>query len=126
MIKFLDGVSEKTIAFEITDGYQVADEKALEVLFEKKLAAGITKINMLAKIDDANLTKSSWKAMMSDGVYALKHIKNCRHIAIVGHSSIQKIMIKADNALLGDKKAELIEKYFDIADYDKALEWVDK
>ncbi len=125
MIKLLDGVSEKTIAFEITDGYQVEDEKALEVLFEKKLAAGITKINMLAKIDDANLTKSSWKAMMNDSIYALKHIKNCRHIAIVGHSSIQKIIIEADS-LFGNKKADLIEKYFDIADYDKALEWVGK
>jgi len=112
MLKVLEGTSEKAISLEIVDGYETTDEKSIEKLFEKKLATGVTKVNILMKIDKLKLTKSSWKAMWSDGVYAMKHIKNCGRIAIVGDSKFEEFLIKTDNAVFGSEKAGRIEKYF--------------
>jgi len=50
--------------------------------------------------------------MWSDGVYAMKHIKNCGRIAIVGDSKFEEFLIKTDNAVFGSEKAGRIEKYF--------------
>jgi len=47
-----------------------------------------------------------------------------RHLAIVGDSKLEKVLVELDNKLLGKKKEELIEKYFNVADIDKAWEFV--
>ncbi|MFK5856726.1 MAG: STAS/SEC14 domain-containing protein [Bacteroidota bacterium] len=126
MIKLLDGASESTIAIEFTDGYELKDEKKLEGMFEEKLAKGITRINFLAKIDKINLNASSWKAMWDDGMFAIKHMKNCGHIAIVGNSKLEEFLIKMDNAFFENKKADRKEKYFDVADIDNAMGWANE
>jgi len=126
MLNILKGASEKSIAIEIIDGYETVDEKLIEELFEKKLTSGITKVNILMKIDNLSLTKSSWKAMWNDGIYAMKHIKNCGHIAIVGNSKIEEFLVKTDNAFYENKKAGRIEKYFNIEDLNIALGWVNE
>lgn len=126
MLKVLEGASEKAIALEIIDGYETDDEKSIEKLFEKKLASGISKVNILMKIDNLKITKSSWKAMWSDGLFAMKHIRNCGHIAIVGNSKIEEFLVKSDNAFFGSKKAGRVEKYFNVADLDKAMGWVNE
>jgi len=46
MLKVLEGTSEKAISLEIVDGYETTDEKSIEKLFEKKLATGVTKVNI--------------------------------------------------------------------------------
>jgi len=51
-------------------------------------------------------------------------MKNLRHIAVVGHSKLEEILIELDNKLLGCTRRELIEKYFDVAHMDKAWEFV--
>lgn len=126
MLKVLEGASEKAIALEIIDGYETDDEKSIEKLFEKKLASGISKVNILMKIDNLKITKSSWKAMWSDCLFAMKHIINCGHIAIVGNSKIEEFLVKSDNAFFGSKKAGRVEKYFNVADLDKAMGWVNE
>jgi len=126
MIKLLEGASENTIAVDIIDGYEFADEQAIEKMFDDKIAAGITRINFLAKIDQINLTHSSWKAMWKDGLFAIKHMKKCGHIAIVGNSKLEEILVKADNAFMQSKKADRAEKYFDIADLDNAMGWANE
>jgi len=126
MIKILDGASESTIAVEFTGGYKVKDEKELEHMFEEKLTKGITRINFLAKIDKLDISASSWKAMWNDGLYGIKHMKNCGHIAIVGNSKIEAFLVKMDNAFFESNKSDRMEKYFDIADFDNAMGWANE
>ena len=126
MITSIKGSTEKVIALEIIGGYQTIDEKSIERLFEEKLAIGLKQVNLLVKIDQLSLTKSSWKAMWDDGMYALKHIKNCGRIAIVGDSKVEDFLIKIDNAFFGNKKAGREEKYFQLTDMNKAMEWVNR
>lgn len=126
MIKIIDGASKKSITFEIIDGYETNDEKSIEKLFDEKLASGITKVNLLVKIDKMNITKSSWKAMWDDGLYVLKHIKNCGHIAIVGNSKLEEFLVTADNTLFGNEKAGRVEKYFYVEDMNNALGWINE
>jgi len=126
MIKILEGASKNTIAIDIIDGYELADEQAIEKMFDEKIAEGISRINFLAKIDQISLTHSSWKAMWKDGLFALKNIKKCGHIAIVGNSKVEEILVKADNVFMQSKKADRAEKYFDVADLDNAMGWANE
>ena len=126
MIKILEGASENTIALDIIDGYEFADEQAIEKMFDKKIAANITRINFLIKTDQISLTHSSWKAMWKDGLFAMKHIKKCGHIAIVGNSKLEEILVKTDNVFFQNKKSDRMERYFDIADLDKAMGWANE
>ena len=126
MIKILEGTSENTIAVDIIDGYEFADEQAIEKMFDEKIAAGITRINFLAKIDQISLNHSSWKAMWNDGLFAIKHMKKCGHIAIVGNSKLEEILVKTDNVFFQSKKADRAEKYFDVANLDKAMGWANE
>ena len=126
MLKILDGASEKAIAVEIIDGYQTKDEKTIEKLFAEKVAAGHKQVNLLVKIDQLSLSESSWKAMWNDGVYAMKHMGQCGRIAIIGHSKTEEFLIKADNFFFENKKKDRAEKYFDVADIDEAMGWVNE
>ncbi len=126
MIKLLEGASNKSIAFEIIGNYEVSDEKAIEKLFDEKLSEGINKIGFLIKIDGMSFSKASWKALWNDGIYGLKHLKNCSHIAIVGNSKFEEFLVKIDNTFFENKRADRIEKYFDVAKLDIALGWVNE
>ena len=124
MIKQLNGTANHVIAIEIIDGYTHEDEKSLETLFEEKLNHGIDKVNMLVKIDNLSLMKSSLKAMLKDGVYAVKHLKYCGKIAIVGESKVEEFLTKTDNLFFGSSKAGREERYFQLRDLTLAFEWV--
>ncbi len=126
MIKLLDGANERAIALEIIGGYENDDEKSIEKFFEEKLSVGITTINMLVKIDNMNITKSSWKAMWNDGLYAVKHMKNCGRIAIVGNSKFEEFLIKIDNAFFHSEKSGRSEKYFVTSQLDEAMGWINE
>ena len=124
MIKQLDGAANHVIAIEIIDGYTHDDEKSLEKLFEEKLDKGVEKVNMLVKIDNLSLLKSSLKAIITDGIYAMKHLKYCGKIAIVGESKVEEFLTKADNLFFGSKKAGREERYFQLRDLTLAFQWV--
>lgn len=124
MIKQLDDAAAHVIAIEIIDGYTHDDEKSLEKLFEQKLDNGIEKVNMLVKIDNLKLMKSSLKAMLEDGIYALRHLKYCGKIAIVGESRVEEFLTKADNVFFGNKKSGREERYFRLKDLTLAFDWV--
>lgn len=126
MLKILEGASQKGIAIEIIGGYEPEDEKKIEKLFDEKVAAGHDKVNLLVKTDKLSLSKSSWKAMWNDGVYAIKQFKHCGRIALVGDSSAEEFMIKIDNAFFKSEKAGRVEKYFEVCDIDKAMGWINE
>lgn len=126
MLTILDGVIEKAIAVEISDKYTAENEKELEKMFDEKISEGHEKINFLVKINDLSLSKSSWKAIWNDGMYALKHLKNCGRIAVVGDSKIEAFLVKVDNAIFGSKKSGRLEKFFYVIDLDKAFDFVNE
>ncbi len=126
MLKILDGASNKSIAVEIIDGYMPEDEKTIEKLFDEKVAAGHNQVNLLVIVDNLSFTKSSWKAMWDDSIYAIKHMKHCGRIAIVGHSKFEEFLVKTDNAFFENKKKDRIEKYFDVSDRANAMGWVNE
>jgi hypothetical protein len=123
MITIIKGAKANVIAIEIIDGYKHEDERSLEKMFEQRLDSGIEKVNMLVKLDKLSITKSSWKAMWDDGIYAMKHIKYCGKVAIVGDSKLEELMVKADNLMFGSEKAGREEKFFSKQELDMALEW---
>ncbi len=124
MIKTIEGAKPNVIAIEIIDGYQHEDEKSLEKMFEERLDSGMEKVNLLVKIDSLKIIKSSLKAMWEDGVYAIKHIKHCGRIAVVGDSKIEEVLVKMDNAIFGSKKSGRSEKYFFTDEMDQAMDFV--
>jgi hypothetical protein len=126
MITVIKGANPNVIAIEIIDGYKHEEEKSLEEMFEERLDSGIEKVNMLVKLDKLNISKSSFTAMWQDGIYAMKHIKYCGKVAIVGDSKMEEIMVKTDNAFFGSKKEGREEKFFFVDDLDKALDWVNE
>ena len=124
MFKILEGSEGDVLGVEVVGGYMKADIEELKKICDAKLAEGHDKLNFLMKIDQLDFKKSDLKAFYEDAKYALSHMKNLRHIAVVGHSNLEKILIELDNKLLGSTRKELIEKYFDVGDMDKAWEFV--
>ena len=124
MFKILEGSEENVLGIEIVGGYMKEDIEELIKICDAKLAEGYDQINFLMKIDALDFKKSEFGAFYEDCKYALTHMKNLRHIAVVGHSKVEKLLVELDNKLFGSARKELIEKYFDVADMDKAWDFV--
>ena len=124
MYQVLDGSEGNVVGVEISGEYTKEDVEELEKIFEGKIAEGYDRLNLLFKIDNLDIGKIHLNAFIEDSKYALKHMDQMRHLAIVGDSKLEKVLIELDNKLFGKKKEELIEKYFNVADIDKAWEFV--
>ena len=124
MFKILEGSEGDVLGIEVVGGYMKEDIEELKKICDDMLAEEHDKLNFLIKIDQLEFGKSELGAFYEDAKYALQHMKNLRHIAVVGHSKLEKILIELDNKLLGSVKKGLIEKYFDVADMDKAWGFV--
>ena len=81
-------------------------------------------MNVLIKIDRMELAESRLNALIEDSMYAWKHKEQLRHVAVVGHSKLEKFLIEMDNWMFGNEEEEVVERYFDVADLDKAWEFV--
>ncbi len=124
MFQVLEESEGNVLGVEISGEYTKEDVEELKKIFEGKIAEGHDRVNILFKIDNLNLGKIHVNAFIDDSMYALKHLDQLRHIAVVGDSKLEKVLVELDNKLFGKKKQELIEKYFDVADIDKAWEFV--
>jgi hypothetical protein len=124
MFKVLEESEGNVVGVEISGEYTKEDVEELEKLFEGKVAEGHDRLNLLFKIDNLDIGKIHVGAFIEDSKYALKHVDQMRHLAIVGDSKLEKVLIELDNKLFGKMKKELIEKYFDVADMDKAWEFI--
>ena len=124
MYKILEGSEGNVLGVEVIGGYLKKDVEELKKIFDDKIAEGHGKLNFLMKIDQLDFGKSELSAFYEDSKYALSHMKNLRHIAVVGNSKLEKTLIELDNKLLGKPKKERIEKYFDVGDMDKAWDFV--
>ncbi len=124
MFSVLEASSGDVLGVEISGGYTREDVAAFKEAFEKVLAEGHERINLLAKIDKLKISESEFGAFIQDARYALHELKKMRHIAVVGHGGTQAFLIKMDNLLLGNPDEELIEKFFEVEDIDQAWEFV--
>ena len=124
MFQILEGSEGNVVGVEISGEYTKEDVEELEKIFEGKIAEGYDRLNLLFKIDNLNIGKIHVNAFIEDSRYALKHMDQMRHLAIVGDSKLEKVLVELDNKLFGKEKKELIEKYFDVADIGNAWEFV--
>ena len=124
MFSILEGSQGDVLGVELVGGYTKEDVEGLKKICNDKIAEGHGKLNFLFKIDQFDLRKTELGALYEDSKYALSHMKNLRHIAVVGNSKLEKILVEMDNKLLGSKEKERVEKYFDVSDIDKAWEFV--
>jgi len=126
MITKLSASKDNVLAIEVTHEYVHSDVEQCKKWFEEKLAMGIQQVNFLVKVDHLPLTHISCRAFWEDGLYALRHIRNMGHIAIVGHSTLDKVMVALDGAVFNRARRGLIERYFDVEDMDKAWAFVNE
>ena len=124
MLQVLEEREGNVLGIEISGEYTKEDVEEFKKVFEGKIAEGHDRVNALVKIDNLNLGKIHVNAFIEDTMFALKHLDQLRHIAVVGDSKLKKMLVELDNKLFGKKKQEFIEKYFDVADIDKAWEFV--
>ena len=104
MFKILEGSEGNVLGIEIVGGYLKEDIEELIKLCDARLAEGHQQLNFLMKIDALDFKKSEFGAFYEDCKYALTHMKNLRHIAVVGHSNVEKLLIELDNKLFGSAK----------------------
>ena len=124
MFKVLEGSEGNVLGVEISKEYTKDDVSEFKKAFESKIAEGHERVNVLIKIDKLVLHKIYVNAFIEDSMYALKHLDQLRHIAVVGDSKLEKVLTELDNKLFGKKKKELIEKYFDVAEIERAWQFV--
>jgi len=126
MVKKLDTENDFVLALEINNEYTVDDVKEIEKWFQEKLDEGIDMVNILVRIDKLPVDHIAFKAFWEDGLYALRHIENCGHIAIVGHSGFEKFMVTFDGMVFNRAKEGIIEHYFDVEDIEEAWDFVNE
>ena len=124
MFKILEGSGNGVLAVELRGGYTKDDYEKLKEAFEEEEVQGFDRINLLCKVDALSLGEISPAAFVDDSCYALEHLKQLRHIAVVGNSELFKVLVKADSCIFSRPEDNLIEKYFDVADMDQAWEFV--
>lgn len=124
MFRVLDGSEGNVLGVEISQDYTKEDVAEFKKVFEGRIAEGHERVNILAKIDRLDLSKIKLNAFVADSLYGLKHLGQLRHVAIVGNSKLKKLLVEIDGKLFQKKEDELIEKYFDVSEIDKAWEFV--
>ena len=124
MIEQLDKFSGNTLAFEVIDGFTETDEKYAQKLFKEKIEEGFDYVNILIKLDELKLNHSSTKAFLEDTIWTLRNYKKMGNIAIVAHSKILKALVPIDNFFFERLRKGFEERYFDISQMEKAIEFV--
>ena len=64
MIEQLETFKGNTLAFEVIDGFTETDEKLAQKFFNEKLDMGFASVNVLVKLDEMKISKTSSKAFM--------------------------------------------------------------
>ncbi|MEN2283743.1 STAS/SEC14 domain-containing protein [Algoriphagus sp. SE2] len=126
MVEQLKTYKNGILAIEIIDGFTETDEKFLQKLFEDKKEKGFDPINILIKLDEAKISKSSIKVFFEDIIYTLRNYKQMGHVAVVAHSNILKALVPIDNWFFQRSSKGREERYFDISQLDQAFKFIEK
>lgn len=124
MIEQIKTFKGNALAFEVIDGFTENDEKLAQKFVKEKLAQGHETVNILVKIDEMKISKSSTKAFFEDTIYTLRNVEKLGHLAIVGHSNILKALVPIDNFFFERLGKGKEERYFDKSQMGKAMEFI--
>ncbi len=124
MIEQIKTYKTNVLAIEVIDGFTETDEKLLQKFFIEKLEKGFKKVNVLIKLDEMKISKSSTKAFFEDTVWALRNFKKLGHLAIVAHSNILKALVPIDNLFFSRLSKGSQERYFDISQLEEAFDFI--
>ena len=124
MIEQLKAFDNNILAIEVIDGFTETDEKLCQKFFEQKREKGFKQINVLVKLDEMKVSKSSTKAFFEDIIWLLRNYKDIGHIAIVAHSKVLKMLIPIDNLFFERTSKGRLERYFDISQIEDAFKFV--
>ena len=89
MVEQLEIHKDNVLVIEVIDAFTEVDEKYCQKLFEQKREQGFNQINVLIKLDEMKISKTSIKAFFEDIVWILRNYKYMGHLAIVAHSNIE-------------------------------------
>ena len=121
-IKTFDG---NTIAIEAIDSFTETDAQLMHKFFEQKLNKGFEYVNVLIKLDEIKIDKINTKAFFEHVIWVIRNLENVGNLAIVAHSNILKAMVPLDNVFFKRLKEGFEERYFDISQLEKALDFVE-
>ncbi|GAB1445003.1 hypothetical protein MASR2M41_06560 [Flammeovirgaceae bacterium] len=124
MIEQIKTFKGNSLAIEVIDGFTKTDEKLVEKLFKEKVDQGNGHVNVLVKLDEIKISNTSIKAFMEDVIWVLRNYKHIGHLAIVAHSKIVKALVPIDNFVFERLQKGYDERYFDISQLDKAIEFI--
>jgi hypothetical protein len=124
MIEQIKTYETNVLAIEVIDGFTETDEKLVQKFFNEKLEKGFDKVNVLVKLDEMKISKSSTKAFFEDTIWALRNYKKIGHLAIVAHSNILKSLVPIDNLFFSRLSKGSQERYFDISQLEEAFVFI--
>jgi hypothetical protein len=124
MLEQLKTFENNVLAVEVIDGFKKEDEDICQKFFSKKREQGFDSINVLVKLDEMKISKSSTKAFFEDTLWALRNYKHLGHLAIVAHSNVVKAFVPVDNLFFHRASKGREERYFDVSQMDEAMEFV--
>ena len=113
------------IAIEAIESFTETDGKLLHKFFEEKLKNGFHHVNVLVKLDEVKISQISTKAFFEHMIWVIRNLKNVGNLAIVAHSNILKSLIPIDNIFFERLKKGFEERYFDVSQLDKALDFIE-
>jgi len=125
MINQIKTFKGNALALELVDTFTETDANLIIQLFEEKLKEGHKHINMLIKVKDLSvLHHMEMKGFFKGELWGIKHFNYIGRCAVVAHSHIIESVVKIENKALHLFNPALEEKYFDAAQLDEALKFV--
>ena len=126
MVEKIKSYDENILALEVIDGFTETDEKICQKWFNEKIDKGFDQVNILVKLDEMKVGKSSIKAFMEDFIWVMRNYKKMGHLAIVAHSGTLKALVPIDNLFFKRASKGRYERYFDISQMEEAFAFVEK
>lgn len=126
MLKQIKIFKGNALALELPEPFTEADALLIKHLFEEKLEAGFEHVNLLIKVKDMSVMKHmSLKAFFESELWGFKHFGKIGRCAVVAHSDFIRSVVKIENKILHLANAAFEERYFDTAELDEALNFID-
>ncbi len=124
MIKVLPYSDNQTLGVEIQNSYGKDEIRFIKAEMDKRILRGSAKVNLLLKIDKLKFNQYRPEILFEDLRAGFKEYGQIGHIAVVGNTAIEEMMVTLDNLIFGDPDRNLIEKYFDIENLEEAWNFV--
>jgi hypothetical protein len=114
------------LALEIMEPFTEADAQSIIQLFEQKLAEGHKHINILVKVKDMSVLRhTELKGFLKGELWGFKHFTHIGRCAVVAQSPFIETAVKIESKVLHLFNSALEERYFETAQLDEALKFVD-